>query len=379
MTPLQTTPPQTTPLRIAMVAPPWFELPPSAYGGIEAMCADLVDRLVARGNEVTLIAVGRNNTAADFVATSPHPDPSRLGQGLPEVLHAAALPGILDSLDVDLVHDHSLAGPLLARGRPVPTVVTAHGPLNGDMGRYYRCVADSVHLVAISDAQRVLAPDVRWAGTVHNAIPVADFPFRRDKEDFALFLGRVTPEKGIPQAIAAAAEAGIPLRIAAKCREPDEHAYFRSEVEPLLGGDVEWLGEVGRAEKLALLGAARCLLFPIRWDEPFGMVMVEAMACGTPVVALRRGSVPEVVADGETGFVCDGHASLVAALRRVGSLSPERCRAEAARRFDVDTMAARYERIYRAAVQSTAPLRLIDGRPLGNGHTHAKIVQAEAP
>ncbi|GAB3003427.1 glycosyltransferase family 4 protein [Saccharothrix stipae] len=339
-----------TPLRVAMIAPPWFELPPSAYGGIESMCAELVDRLVARGNHVVLVGVGRNGTAAEFRSTADRPQPDRLGQSVPDVVHAAALPAILADLDVDVVHDHSFAGPLLARGRPTPTVVTAHLPVTGDQGRYYRRLNGSVHLVAISDAQRRQAPDLDWAGTVHNAIAVDRVPFRRDKEDFALFLGRAAPCKGIPEAIAAAAGAGIPLRIAAKCRQPDEQEYFDREVKPLLGAGVEWLGEVDREEKLALLTAARCLLFPIRWDEPFGMVMVEAMACGTPVVATRRGSVPEVVAHGETGFVCDDHESLVAALRRVDELSPDRCRAEVVRRFDVDLMAARYEDVYCEAV-----------------------------
>ncbi|XVS61146.1 glycosyltransferase family 4 protein [Actinosynnema sp. CA-299493] len=339
-----------TPLRVAMIAPPWFELPPTAYGGIESMCADLVDRLVARGNHVVLVGVGRNGTAAEFRSTADHPQPDRLGQSAPDVMHAAALPAILAELDVDVVHDHSFAGPLLARGRSTPTVVTAHGPVTGEHGSYYRRLNGSVRLVAISDAQRGQAPDLDWAGTVHNAIPVDLFPFRRDKEDFALFLGRAAACKGIPEAIAAAADAGVRLRIAAKCRDPAEQEYFDQVVEPLLGPGVEWLGEVDREEKLRLLAAARCLLFPITWDEPFGMVMVEAMACGTPVVASRRGSVPEVLAHGETGFVCDDHASLVAALHRVDRLSAERCRVEALRRFDVDLMAARYEDVYRAAI-----------------------------
>ncbi|MGM1060269.1 glycosyltransferase family 4 protein [Saccharothrix sp. Mg75] len=353
-------------VRVAVVAPPWFELPPAAYGGIESVCADLVDRLVARGNAVTLIGVGRNGTAADFVATTPHPQHERLGQAVPEVVHAAALPEILADLDVDVVHDHSLAGPLQARARPVPTVVTVHGLVTGDLGEYYRRLGGSVHLVAISDAQRALAPHLDWTGTVHNAIPVRTVPCRRDKEDFALFLGRVSPDKGIAEAVAAASAAGVRLRIAAKCRDPEEREYFDRVVEPLLGsGDVEWLGEVDREEKLALLGAARCLLFPIQWDEPFGMVMAEAMACGTPVVALRRGSVPEVVAHGVTGFVCDDHDGLVAALSRVGELDPAACRAAAEQRFDVDRMAARYEHVYRLAARRHTHRSLPPLRPVG--------------
>jgi glycosyltransferase involved in cell wall biosynthesis len=335
-------------LKVAMVAPPWFELPPTAYGGIESMCADLTDQLTRRAVRVTLIGVGRNRTRAPFVAVSPVAQPERMGQALPEVTHAAALPDLLDRLDVDVVHDHSLAGPLLARGRDVPTVVTAHGPVTGEMGRYYRSLGDSVHLVALSEAQRVAAPSLHWAGTVHNGVRVGDFPYCSRKKDFVLFLGRATPEKGIPAAITAARAAGVRLLIAAKCREPAELQYFRDVVEPVLGNGVEWLGEVNRTRKLSLLAAARCLLFPIRWAEPFGIVMAEALACGTPVVALRRGSVPEVIVHGETGFVCDTPAELVSGLRRVDSLSPLRCRSDARDRFDVDLMTSRYESLYRS-------------------------------
>ncbi|SES44343.1 glycosyltransferase family 4 protein [Lentzea albida] len=356
-------------LKVAMVSPPWFELPPKAYGGIESMCADLTEELLRQAVHVTLIGVGENGTNADFVSISVAAQEKRMGMGMPEVVHAAALPDVLADLDVDLVHDHSLAGPLLARGRMLPTVVTAHGPVTGEMGRYYRDLGDSVHLVALSEAQRTQAPGLNWVATVHNAVAVAEFPFREDKEDFALFLGRSTPEKGIPEAIEAARAAGVRLLIAAKCRERDEIRYFDEVVEPLLreGDGVEWLGEVDRERKLALLAAARCLLFPIRWEEPFGLVMAEALACGTPVVALRRGSVPEVVTHGETGWVCDTPDELADALRRVGSLSPARCRADAEERFDVSLMAQRYESVYRSVVARTAGrdgpgLKLVSGR-----------------
>lgn len=339
-------------LKVAVVAPPWFELPPKAYGGIESMCADLVEQLTRQAVHVTLIGVGQNGTSAEFISVSEAPQNEHLGEGMPEVGHAAALPDVLAGLDVDVVHDHSLAGPLLARGRALPTVVTAHGPVTGEMGRYYRDLGDSVHLVALSEAQRTQAPDLNWVATVHNAVRVAEFPFQEDKEDFALFLGRSTPEKGIPEAIEAAAAAGVRLLLAAKCRERDELRYFDEVVKPLLrnGDGVVWLGEADRERKLELLAAARCLLFPIQWEEPFGLVMTEALACGTPVVALRRGSVPEVVAHGETGWVCDDLDELAEALCRVSSLSPARCRADAEERFDVSLMAQRYESVYRSVV-----------------------------
>ncbi|EHY87656.1 glycosyltransferase family 4 protein [Saccharomonospora azurea] len=336
--------------RIAMIAPPWFELPPSAYGGIEAMAGDLIEQLALRGVDLTLVGVGRNGTPADFVPTYDTPNEDRLGQVLPEVTHAAELTDIIEKIDPDVVHDHSLAGPLMARGRSMPTVLTAHGPVNGEMGRYYRGLGDSVQLVAVSDAQRRLAPDLNWVGTVHNAVRVDRFPFREDKEDYALFLGRACVEKGIPQAIAAARRAGIHLKIAAKCREPEEKAYFEREIAPLLGPGVEWLGEADRARKAELLQSARCLVFPVSWEEPFGIVMVEAMACGTPVVGFRRGSVPEVVTHGRTGYVCDDVEGLADAIGRVGELSPHDCRREAELRFDVEMMADRYARIYQSVL-----------------------------
>ncbi|WP_134714675.1 glycosyltransferase family 4 protein [Saccharomonospora xinjiangensis] len=336
--------------RIAMIAPPWFELPPTAYGGIEAMASDLIEQLTLRGLDITLVGVGRNGTPADFVPTYDTPNENRLGQVLPEVTHAAALTEVIEKIDPDVVHDHSLAGPLMARGRTVPTVLTAHGPVNGEMGQYYRGLGDSVQLVAVSDAQRRLSPDLNWVGTVHNAVRVERFPFSEDKDDYALFLGRACREKGIPQAIAAARRAGIHLKIAAKCREPEEKAYFDSEIAPLLGDGVEWLGEADRARKVELLRSARCLVFPVCWEEPFGIVMVEAMACGTPVVGFRRGSVPEVVTHGRTGYVCDDVESLATAIGRVGELSPHDCRREAELRFDVDMMADRYARIYRSVL-----------------------------
>ncbi|EHK87581.1 glycosyltransferase [Saccharomonospora azurea SZMC 14600] len=333
-----------------MIAPPWFELPPSAYGGIEAMAGDLIEQLALRGVDLTLVGVGRNGTPADFVPTYDTPNEDRLGQVLPEVTHAAELTDIIEKIDPDVVHDHSLAGPLMARGRSMPTVLTAHGPVNGEMGRYYRGLGDSVQLVAVSDAQRRLAPDLNWVGTVHNAVRVDRFPFREDKEDYALFLGRACVEKGIPQAIAAARRAGIHLKIAAKCREPEEKAYFEREIAPLLGPGVEWLGEADRARKAELLQSARCLVFPVSWEEPFGIVMVEAMACGTPVVGFRRGSVPEVVTHGRTGYVCDDVEGLADAIGRVGELSPHDCRREAELRFDVEMMADRYARIYQSVL-----------------------------
>ena len=288
-------------LRIAFVTPPWFDVPPQAYGGIELMASDLIDALVDRGHDVILVAAGYNGTKAHFLRTFKQAPSQRLGEPLPEIVHAAWAGRYLEELDVDIIHDHTLNGPLAARGRKAPTVVTAHGPVTGETGTYYEKISPDVCLVAISDAQRRLGPQVTWGGTVHNAINVAEFTVQPDKDNYVLFLGRFSPDKGAHLAIDAAREAGRPILLAGKLQEPLELAYFRAEIAPRLGEHARFVGEADMRTKQKLAGRAHCLLFPICWDEPFGMVMIEAMACGTPVVALNRGSVPEVVADGVTG------------------------------------------------------------------------------
>jgi glycosyltransferase involved in cell wall biosynthesis len=349
-------------LRIAFVAPPWFDVPPQAYGGIELMAGDLIDALADRGHDVILVGAGSNGTRAHFLRTFEQAPSQRLGEPLPEIVHAAWAGRYLDELDVDVIHDHTLAGPLTARGRKAPTVVTAHGPVTGEIGTYYEKISPDVCLVAISDAQRRLRPQVKWGGTVHNAINVAKFTFRPDKEDYVLFLGRFSPDKGAHLAIDAAREAGRPILLAGKLQEPAELAYFRAEIEPRLGEDARFVGEADMRTKQELAGRAHCLVFPICWDEPFGMVMIEAMACGTPVVALNRGSVPEVVADGVTGFILDDPADLPAAIGKAADLDPAACRSHVERNFDVAVMAEGYERLYAHAAARRA-LRRVRGFP----------------
>ena len=335
-------------LRIAVVAPPWFDVPPRGYGGIEQMVATLVDGLGALGHHVTLFAAGEDGTQAELLRTF-RSNPNGLGgpDSLPiELIHAQRAADRMAGLEVDLVHDHSVVGPLFAPYRRAPTIVTVHGPVVGWMRRLYGALR-GVSYVAISDAQRLAAPELPWIGTVYNGIDVEAAPFREEKEGHLAFLGRMSPDKGAAAAIEVARRAGRRLLIAAKASEDDEREYLRTEVEPRLGEDAVYLGDLDAEAKMELLAGARALLFPIDWEEPFGLVMVEAMACGTPVIALRRGSVPEVVEDGHTGFVCDSIEEMVDACGRLDELDPVRVRRRCAERFDGRVMTEGYVDVYR--------------------------------
>jgi glycosyltransferase involved in cell wall biosynthesis len=347
----------TRQLRIAMIVPPYFDVPPKAYGGVEAVVADLTDALVERGHHVTLIGAGRPGTAADFLPVWDRTVPELLGEPYPEVMHALATRRAVERLarteGLDLVHDHTFAGALNAggyRALGLPTVLTVHGPVNADLHRYYRALGDDVGLVAISDRQRELAPDLNWVATVHNALRLRDWPFQRDKRDYGLFLGRFHPDKAPHLALDAAHAVGLPMILAGKCAEPIEKEYFDREVRPRLTEQDQLFGVADASQKRELLANARCLLFPIQWEEPFGMVMIEAMACGTPVVALRSGAVPEVVVNGVTGLVLDDPRELPSALERVRDIDPEKCREHVAQRFDVDGLGAGYEAAYQAVL-----------------------------
>ena len=341
------------PLRIAMIAPPYFDVPPKAYGGTEAVVADLADALVARGHHVTVIGAGEDGTSANFIPLWDRTIPERLGQPYPEVMHTLKVRQAVTRLaideGVDIVHDHTFAGPLnawLYSELGLPTVVTVHGPLDDDLLPYYQALGHDAGLIAISDRQRELSPQLNWVGRVHNSLRVDEWPFQHEKQDYALFLGRYAPYKGAHLAVEAAHRAGIPLVLAGKCDEPAEKAYFEERVAPLLHDCDTVFGEADAVSKRRLLANARCLLFPVQWEEPFGMVMIEAMACGTPVVALRAGAVPEVVVDGVTGIICDDPAQLDGAIGAARELDPAACRRHVATNFGVSQFGSGYEDIY---------------------------------
>jgi glycosyltransferase involved in cell wall biosynthesis len=338
-------------MRIAMIATPYYEVPPTGYGGIELICATLADGLVARGHDVTLFAAGRRNgTRARFVSTNGELQHHRLGEAMPTLLHAARVDQLLSRGRFDVVHDHSTAGPLMAAKRDAPTVVTVHNSADGELGSLYADLADAIHLVAISEAQRERRPELNWLGTVHNAIDPAEFSYRPAPDGPVLWLARFCPDKGPDLAIQACRAAGLPLTLVGKCSEPGERQYLEETIRPMVSDDVRLLVNADRSTIRGLLTEARCLVMPIRWHEPFGMVMIEALASGTPVVALRRGSVPEVVRDGVTGFICDDPSELPAAMLRTAELDPADCLADVRRRFSAELMVRRYEQMYTAAI-----------------------------
>ena len=340
-------------MRIAMVAPPWYAVPPVAYGGVEMLVGGLVDGLVARGHEVLLVSAGANGTLAPGVTTLPAPADDRLGDEVTSLLHALAAEDAVRDFAPDVVHDHTLPGLLVAEHRACPTVATVHGPPTGEYGELLRG-SRHARLVAISEAQRRSAPDIGWNSMVHNGIPVRAYPFLTTKQDYLFFLGRMHPDKGVLQAIEVAERSGSHLLIAARIHGREEERFFAEHVRPRLSGTIEFVGEVGFADKTALLSCARALLFPLQWEEPYGLVVAEAQACGTPVLSLRRGAVPELVEDGRTGFLREHHLELVDAVARLSELAPADCRRHALARLDIDRSVRGYEQVFARLVQPVA-------------------------
>jgi glycosyltransferase involved in cell wall biosynthesis len=264
---------------------------------------------------------------------------------------------MLDEGNYDIVHDHTNAGLLAAIRRGVPTVATVHGSPVGEMGDYLSSIDREVGLVSISHAQRRLNSALPWIATVHNGFVGPDPPKTTPGTGPVLWLARFIGDKGPDLAIEACRQAGMRLVLAGKCNEDVEQQYLDEVVKPMLGPDVEVVVNGGRERIRQLLMDASCLLLPLRWEEPFGMVLVEALASGTPVITLNRGSALEVVAHGKTGFVCEEPAELADALRRVGEIDPAVCAEHVRTQFSPDLMAERYERVYRRWAATVPPLR----------------------
>jgi glycosyltransferase involved in cell wall biosynthesis len=349
-------------LRIAQLAPPFESVPPAGYGGTERVVATLTEELVQRGHDVTLFASGDSHTSARLVPTVPR----ALWHGQPGyedfLPHWSIILGqVLRHIgEFDVIHSHlDYFGFPMARTGIRPIVTTLHGRLDLPQLKPLYAEFPDVPLVSISDSQRLPVPDANWVATVHHGIDLAQYTFNPVQGKYLAFLGRISPEKGVDTAIRIAQRAGVPLKIAARLplpfkADPNARAdrdYYEQAIQPLLEGHgVELIGEVGGREKDDFLGHAAALLFPIRWPEPFGLVMAEALACGTPVLALNHGSVPEVLRDGVTGFIRATDDELVEAVSQIEEIDRVRCRAEAERRFSPRAMASAYERVYAQAI-----------------------------
>ncbi|MGN6188996.1 MAG: glycosyltransferase family 4 protein [Conexibacter sp.] len=351
-------------MRVAMLAPPWIPVPPPMYGGIEAVVSHLVSGLVAHGNEVTLFAApGSEASGADVVTLLDAPHPDAIGDAWIEVDHVARAFALIDraahhGCPFDIVHDHcGCAAIAMADRIETPLLHTLHGPFDAKTSPFYAAHARKAHVAAISRWQlRAAPPGIRSVGVIPNPIDVAAWPFQPDKREHLLWIGRMTEYKGAHRAIAVAKRTGRPLVLAGPV-QPGQEEYFAREVEPHVDGTrIRFVGEVGGADKRRLFAEAAALLMPIRWPEPFGMVMIEAMATGTPVIAFREGAACEVIADGGCGFLVDDEDGMAAAVGRLREIDPAACRRHVAEAYDVSVVADAYEQAYRrvhAAATST--------------------------
>jgi glycosyltransferase involved in cell wall biosynthesis len=339
-------------LKIAVLSPAWFAVPPTGYGGIELVVSLLADGLADAGHEVTLFASGDSLTKGTLSYVFEQAPSELIGRSLPELRHALACYERADEFDV--INDHSgMTGAALGGLSETPVLHTVHGPLdNHEAQAIYGGIAEvapGVGLISISENQRRPMPDLPWAANVPNAIDLSLYPCKPHPGEYLLFLGRFSPDKGAHRAIAVAMELGLPLKLAGKNRELKERQYFSEFVEPHLGhGGIEYLGEVSHGEKVELLQDARATLFPIEWEEPFGLVMVESMACGTPVIATRHGAVPEVIEDGRSGVIVDSYRQMAEALEQADELDPMECRRYVEERFAPERMVGDYVDAYRA-------------------------------
>ncbi|MGH8902263.1 MAG: glycosyltransferase family 4 protein [Egibacteraceae bacterium] len=332
-------------MRIAIVAPPWIPVPPAGFGGIERALDGLCQGLAADGHQVLLFATGDSTCPVETMWEFEYAVGTEMSPVM-ELHHVLAAYAVLQRWKPDIVHDHTLLGPFIAGDHPeLAVVTTSHQPFEGSFGYLYRSLTNRVPVIAISHSQAAMAKRP-IAAVIHYGIDVSSFPIGSGQGGYGLFLGRMSLRKGVDTAIRVARAAGIPLRIAAKMREHSERRYFAERIEPLLGGDIEYIGEAKGAAKLGLIGEAIFLLNPIAWAEPFGMVMIEALACGTPVVTRPCGAAPEIIEDGRTGFLRRDEASLARAVENIQTIRRINCRTVAEQRFSLQQFVTAHLAVY---------------------------------
>lgn len=347
-------------MKIAIIVPPWIQVPPSRYGGIESIVALLADGLVGRGWDVTLFTVKESGTSADCRHVFDCGQYDILSKSPSECLNTAvthslgAYIEIMRQGDFDIVHDNTWKeGLASAFFMDMPVVHTIHGPIDDTNRRFYNLftAAKNIHFVTISKFQQKALSNLNYAGNVYNAIEVGKYTYSTEKEDYLLYVGRFNSEKAPHIACKVAEELGMRLILAGKASEPHEWKYFNKYIKSYLGDTIRYVGEVSDTYKKELFRDATAFIYPIQWDEPFGIVMIEAMACGTPVVACRRGAAPEIVRDGVNGYLADDFEQFLDCVGMVHKIKHSRCRECVEAHFSADAMVTGYENIYKKILE----------------------------
>jgi glycosyltransferase involved in cell wall biosynthesis len=348
-------------MKIGLIAPPWAAIPPVGYGGTEAVIDQLARGLQDLGCEVLLFTVAESTCPVPMQSHLATAQGMRIGACVPELDHVLAAYDAMADAHVDVIHDHTMAGPVLASidgFTRAPVVTTNHGPFNQELNDLYRRISNRIGVISISHDQASSAVGVEIASVIHHGVDPASFPFGLGAGGYVLFLGRMTAEKGAHRAIRIARAAGMRLVIAAKMREESERRYFDAQIAPILGDDIDFVGEVQGEYKLDLLAGASALLNPIRWPEPFGMVMIEALACGTPVVTFREGAAPEIVTHGVNGYLGDTEQELAEWVTHIAEIDRSQCRATVDGWFNTRRMARAHVEVYSRVMTERATPRL---------------------
>ncbi|MCL4416149.1 MAG: glycosyltransferase family 4 protein [Actinobacteria bacterium] len=356
-------------MKIAQIAPMGERIPPKKYGGTERIIYTLTEELVKKGHDVTLFATGDSLTSAKLISVYPIGlREARMGD--PYGPSAIVLLNIGTAYNMqeefDIIHDHCgyISLPTASHSK-TPVVMTLHASFNLNNRRIYEKI-NNLNLISVSMAQRAPMPNLKYAANIYHGLSMETFPFSKENDNYLLYVGRITPEKGAVHAIEVANYLNLPLIMAAKLDNIHEN-YFKNEIEPKLTRQVRWIGEVDEEERNKLMSKALCLLHPVTWREPFGLTMIEAMACGCPVVAFRRGSIPEVIIHGKTGFVVEDVEEMIVAVNNVSKINKEECRKHALENFNAKRMADEYENVYRQILHEKRE------RIEGNGHRYEKF------
>lgn len=343
-------------MKIAQIAPLVERVPPKKYGGTERVIYELTESLVRRGHDVTLFATGDSITSARLISVFLKP----LREVKIENLYGANSWSLLNiglayqmQEKFDIIHDHTDIGIPTANIAKTPVVVTVHGAFNENISRLFEVLNKNIHLVTISKAQGTRVPGLKYAGNVYNGLTMDHYPFSDTHDGYLLFVGRITREKGVHNAIEVAQRLDLPLIIAAKLEtecEADMN-YFYEQIEPKLTDKIQWIGEVAEEQRNQLMSKAMAFIHGLTWPEPFGLTLIESMACGTPVIAFRFGSIPELIIDGKTGFIVDTIEEMVQAVKKVDVIDRKACRKHALENFSADRMVQGYEQIYKRIIE----------------------------